>query len=69
MLVVKDPYVAYAILAQYMDSTPKRLKAAASAVVSDATLGQHISIGANAVIEDGVILGDNVVIGAGCFYR
>ncbi|QQF76283.1 UDP-3-O-(3-hydroxymyristoyl)glucosamine N-acyltransferase [Histophilus somni] len=69
LLVVKDPYVAYAILAQYMDSTPKAAQGIhQSAVVSDtATLGQHVSIGANAVIEDGVILGDNVVIGAGCF--
>ncbi|WP_406811956.1 UDP-3-O-(3-hydroxymyristoyl)glucosamine N-acyltransferase [Histophilus somni] len=69
LLVVKDPYVAYAILAQYMDSTPKAAQGIhQSAVISDtATLGQHVSIGANAVIEDGVILGDNVVIGAGCF--
>lgn len=69
LLVVKDPYVAYAILAQYMDSTPKAAQGIhQSALVSDtATLGQHVSIGANAVIEDGVILGDNVVIGAGCF--
>ncbi|ACA31203.1 UDP-3-O-(3-hydroxymyristoyl)glucosamine N-acyltransferase [Histophilus somni] len=69
LLVVKDPYVAYAILAQYMDSTPKAAQGIhQSAVISDtAKLGQHVSIGANAVIEDGVILGDNVVIGAGCF--
>ena len=23
LLIVKDPYVAYAVLAQYMDTTPK----------------------------------------------
>lgn len=27
LLIVKDPYVAYAVLAQYMDSTPKALLA------------------------------------------
>lgn len=69
LLIVNDPYVAYAILAQYMDSTPKAASGIApSAVVSpSAKLGQNVSIGANAVIEDEAELGDNVVIGAGCF--
>ena len=69
LLIVQNPYVAYAILAQYMDTT---LKAAAdiapSAVISEtASLGENVSIGANAVIEDGAVIGDNAVIGAGCF--
>ncbi|MFZ7109363.1 UDP-3-O-(3-hydroxymyristoyl)glucosamine N-acyltransferase [Avibacterium avium] len=69
LLIVKDPYVAYAVLAQYMDSTPKAAAGiAASAVISaSAKLGENVSIGANAVIEDEVELGDNVIIGAGCF--
>ncbi|MFZ7230060.1 UDP-3-O-(3-hydroxymyristoyl)glucosamine N-acyltransferase [Avibacterium avium] len=69
LLIVKDPYVAYAVLAQYMDSTPKAAAGiAASAVISaTAKLGENVSIGANAVIEDDVELGDNVIIGAGCF--
>ncbi|TCP94970.1 UDP-3-O-[3-hydroxymyristoyl] glucosamine N-acyltransferase [Cricetibacter osteomyelitidis] len=69
LLIVKDPYVAYAILAQYMDSTPKAASnIAESAVISDtAKLGNNVSVGANTVIEDGVELGDEVVIGAGCF--
>ncbi|MFZ7187382.1 UDP-3-O-(3-hydroxymyristoyl)glucosamine N-acyltransferase [Avibacterium avium] len=69
LLIVKDPYVAYAVLAQYMDSTPKAAAGiAASAVISaTAKLGENVSIGANAVIEDEVELGDNVIIGAGCF--
>ena len=29
-------------------------------------MGENVSIGANAVIEEGVVLGDNVIIGAGC---
>ncbi len=69
LLIVKDPYVAYAVLAQYMDSTPKAAAGiASSAVISaSAKLGENVSIGANAVIEDDVELGDNVIIGAGCF--
>ncbi|TPH26791.1 UDP-3-O-(3-hydroxymyristoyl)glucosamine N-acyltransferase [Haemophilus haemolyticus] len=69
LLIVKDPYVAYAILAQYMDTTPKAAQGIApSAVVSShASLGENVSIGANTVIEDGVVLGDNVIIGANCF--
>ncbi|POY42638.1 UDP-3-O-(3-hydroxymyristoyl)glucosamine N-acyltransferase [Avibacterium endocarditidis] len=69
LLIVKDPYVAYAVLAQYMDSTPKAAAGIApSAVISaSAKLGENVSIGANAVIEDEVELGDNVIIGAGCF--
>ncbi|MDO4429790.1 MAG: UDP-3-O-(3-hydroxymyristoyl)glucosamine N-acyltransferase [Lonepinella koalarum] len=69
IIVVKNPYVAYALLAQYMDTTPKAAeKIAKSAVISESVLlGENVSIGENAVIEEGVIIGDNAVIGAGCF--
>lgn len=69
LIIVVNPYLAYAQLAQYMDSTPKAANGiASSAVVSpDAKLGQNVSIGANAVIESGVEIGDDAVIGAGCF--
>lgn len=69
LLIVKDPYVAYAVLAQYMDSTPKAAAGIAPSAVISATakLGENVSIGANAVIEDEVELGDNVIIGPGCF--
>ncbi len=68
-LVVKNPYLTYARMAQLLDTTPAPSKdIAASAVISDtAILGNNVSVGANAVIESGVVLGDNVVIGAGCF--
>ncbi|MGL5186499.1 MAG: UDP-3-O-(3-hydroxymyristoyl)glucosamine N-acyltransferase, partial [Plesiomonas shigelloides] len=68
-LVVANPYLAYALLAQYMDTTPQPAQdIAPSAVIADnVQLGQNVSIGANAVIESGVVLGDGVVIGAGCF--
>ncbi|TNH06962.1 UDP-3-O-(3-hydroxymyristoyl)glucosamine N-acyltransferase [Testudinibacter sp. TR-2022] len=69
LIVVNDPYIAYALIAQLMDATPKAASGIAkSAVLSPSViLGDNVSIGANAVIEDGVVLADNVVIGAGCF--
>lgn len=69
LIVVGNPYVAYAILAQYMDTTPNPAEnIAESAVISpDAKLGHNVSVGANAVIESGVEIGDDAVIGAGCF--
>ncbi|KJY82318.1 UDP-3-O-(3-hydroxymyristoyl) glucosamine N-acyltransferase [Vibrio galatheae] len=69
VLVVEDPYVAFAKVAQALDTTPSPAQSiAASAVIADdVTLGDNVSVGANAVIESGVTLGDNVVIGAGCF--
>ncbi|WP_100752197.1 UDP-3-O-(3-hydroxymyristoyl)glucosamine N-acyltransferase [Vibrio salilacus] len=69
VLVVEDPYVAFARVAQALDTTPlPASEIAPSAVVAaDVKLGSNVSIGANAVIESGVELGDNAVIGAGCF--
>ncbi|KUI98448.1 UDP-3-O-[3-hydroxymyristoyl] glucosamine N-acyltransferase [Vibrio sp. MEBiC08052] len=69
VLVVNDPYVAFAKVAQALDTTPAPASGIAASVViaEDAVLGSNVSIGANSVIESGVVLGDNVVIGAGCF--
>ncbi|WP_323664208.1 UDP-3-O-(3-hydroxymyristoyl)glucosamine N-acyltransferase [Pectobacterium carotovorum] len=68
-LVVKNPYLTYARMAQLLDTTPQpATDIAPSAVIApDATLGQNVSVGANAVIESGAQLGDGVVIGSGCF--
>ncbi len=68
-LVLRDPYLGYALTAQILDTTPAcATDIAPSAYVSpSAKLGAGVSIGHNAVIEDGVELGDNVQIGAGCF--
>lgn len=68
-LVVKDPYLSYARMAQILDTTPSPAQSIAQSAVVDSSvrLGYNIAIGANAVIESGVQLGDNVVIGAGCF--
>jgi UDP-3-O-[3-hydroxymyristoyl] glucosamine N-acyltransferase len=68
-LVMDNPYMGYAILANLLDNTPKvACGIHPSAVIAvDVTLGDNVSIGANAVIESGVQLADNVSIGAGCF--
>ncbi|VFP85893.1 UDP-3-O-(3-hydroxymyristoyl)glucosamine N-acyltransferase [Candidatus Erwinia haradaeae] len=68
-LIVSDPYLAYARIAQLFDRTPKpAIRTAQSAVIDrTACLGKRVVIGANAVIESDVVLGDDVIIGAGCF--
>jgi len=68
-LVMDNPYMGYAILANLLDSTPKvACGIHKSAVIADdVSLGDNVSIGANAVIESGVQLADDVSIGAGCF--
>ncbi|MFC0141972.1 UDP-3-O-(3-hydroxymyristoyl)glucosamine N-acyltransferase [Erwinia mallotivora] len=69
VLVVNNPYLTYARMAQILDSTPQPASDIAPSAVIDpsATLGKNVSVGANAVIESDVTLGDNVVIGPGCF--
>ncbi|AAP96039.1 UDP-3-O-(3-hydroxymyristoyl)glucosamine N-acyltransferase [[Haemophilus] ducreyi] len=69
LLIVKDPYLAYALLAQYMDDLPKSANEISESAVISATakLGKNVSIGANVVIESGVELADDITIGAGCF--
>ncbi|WP_395479635.1 UDP-3-O-(3-hydroxymyristoyl)glucosamine N-acyltransferase [Candidatus Curculioniphilus buchneri] len=68
-LVVENPYLAYARIVQLMNAIPKELENISSkAVISkDTNLGQRLTIGANTVIESGVILEDDVIIGPGCF--
>ncbi|MCV9879157.1 UDP-3-O-(3-hydroxymyristoyl)glucosamine N-acyltransferase [Brenneria izbisi] len=68
-LVVKNPYLTYARMAQLMDTTPlPAADIAPSAVIApDVALGRQVAIGANAVIESGAQLGDGVIIGPGCF--
>ncbi|MCJ8297220.1 MAG: UDP-3-O-(3-hydroxymyristoyl)glucosamine N-acyltransferase [Colwellia sp.] len=68
-LVMDNPYMGYAILANLLNSTPKvACGIHASAVIADdVSIGKNVSVGANAVIESGAQLADNVSIGAGCF--
>jgi UDP-3-O-[3-hydroxymyristoyl] glucosamine N-acyltransferase len=68
-LVMDNPYMGYALLANLLDTTPKVADGihVSAIIADDVTLGENVSIGANAVIESGVTLADNVSIGAGCF--
>ncbi|WP_457913919.1 UDP-3-O-(3-hydroxymyristoyl)glucosamine N-acyltransferase [Candidatus Gillettellia adelgis] len=68
-LVVKNPYLTYAYMAQLMDTTPVPAQnISPSAVISPMVkLGKHVAIGAHTVIEQSAVIGDNVVIGPGCF--
>jgi UDP-3-O-[3-hydroxymyristoyl] glucosamine N-acyltransferase len=65
-LVVSDPYVSYALVAQIFDTTPACAEGIAESAVIHPTaiLGENVSIGPNVVIEAGVQLGDGVQIGA-----
>jgi UDP-3-O-[3-hydroxymyristoyl] glucosamine N-acyltransferase len=69
MLVVKNPYIAYARLSSVFDSIKEpSIGVHSSAVIGEeCILGANISIGANAVIGTGVTLGDGVVVGPGCY--
>lgn len=68
-LIVNDPYVAFAKIAQLLDSTPDAASSIHPSAVIDSSvkLGVNVAIGANAVIAAGAEIGDNVQIGAGCF--
>ncbi|ASJ96203.1 UDP-3-O-(3-hydroxymyristoyl)glucosamine N-acyltransferase [Shewanella marisflavi] len=67
-VILNDPYVGFARVAQLLDTTPKAAEAIHATAVVDpsAQLGEGVAIGANAVIGANVILGENVQIGPGC---
>jgi UDP-3-O-[3-hydroxymyristoyl] glucosamine N-acyltransferase len=67
-LIVSDPYVGFARVAQLLDTTPKVASGihASAQIDPSAIIGDGVAIGANAVIGANVILGENVQIGPGC---
>lgn len=68
-LVVKDPYIAFARVAQLLDTTPLPASTIhpSAIIADDVSIGADVAIGAKAVIESGVSIGDGAIIGAGCF--
>jgi len=68
-IVVKDPYVSYAILAQLLDSTPLPSDSIhpTAVIAPSATIGNNVCIGANTVIEADVVIGDNCYLGPNGF--
>lgn len=68
-LVMANPYLGFAIVAQTLDTTPKQATGVhpSAVIAQDVTIPSSASIAANVVIESGAKIGDNVQIGAGCF--
>lgn len=68
VLVVDNPYLAFAQVSHLFDPKPKATAGIhPSAVVAvDACVDPSASIGANAVIESGAVIGAGCVIGAAC---
>ena len=64
LLVVDDPYLGYAKVAQLFDITPKpALGIDSSASISNkALIGRDVAICANAVVDDGAVVGDNCIM-------
>lgn len=68
-LVVKDPYVAFAKVAQLLDTTPAAASGVHATALIDpsAIVAASAQIGPHVVISKNAVIGDNVQIGAGCF--
>ncbi len=66
-LVMSDPYVGFARVAQLLDTTPVIAQGiAADAVVEEgAILGQNVALGHNVTVMKGAKLGNNVQLAAG----
>ncbi|WP_261815761.1 UDP-3-O-(3-hydroxymyristoyl)glucosamine N-acyltransferase [Vibrio gallicus] len=69
VLVVADPYVAFAKVAQALDipELPAVGIATSAHIASDAIVGENVSVGPNATIESGAVIGDGASIGAGAY--
>lgn len=69
-LELENPYLGYARLSHLFDplaNQPSRGVHPAATVSPQASLGAHVEVGANCVIEAGVEIADDCVIGAGSF--
>lgn len=68
-LIVPDPYVAFAKVAQLLDTTPRAASgiAATAQIDPSAVIGEGVAIGHHAVISAGAVIGAGCQIGAGCF--
>ncbi len=65
-ILVQDPYLAFAKVAQLLDTTPMPNPGIHESVKigKNVTLGSAVSIAPGCVLEDDCIIGDQVVIGA-----
>lgn len=65
-ILVKDPYLAFAKVAQLLDTTPiaEKIIHPLAQVDTSVQLGKNISIAAGCVIEKNCVIGDEVCLGA-----
>lgn len=65
-LVMTDPYVGFAKVAQLLDTTPEICSAIhPTAIVEEgAVLGKNVSLAPHAYVQKGAVIGDNVQLGA-----
>lgn len=68
-IVLDNPYLGYAKLAQKMDTTPRQKAGIHPSAVVDETaiIDASAAIGANSVIAAGAVIGAQVMIGANCY--
>ncbi|WP_031491346.1 UDP-3-O-(3-hydroxymyristoyl)glucosamine N-acyltransferase [Succinivibrio dextrinosolvens] len=65
-LVLDDPYVGFAKVAQLLDSTPAVSEGVHPSAVVDETavLGQNVALGPGVHVQKGAVIGNNVQLGA-----
>ena len=69
-VIVANPYVSYAKLAQFMDTTPRSASTGihpSATIHPSAIISDSAAIGANSVIEADCVIADNVQIGPNSF--
>lgn len=66
VLVMKNPYLGYAKVAQLFDTTPSGNQQVhpTAVIADDALIGEAVTIGANTVVASGVVIADGVHLGA-----
>jgi len=65
LLVVEDPYMAYAWLSgKFVEARPAAGIHPSAVIADSAEIGSGVHVGANAVILDGAVIADNTIIGA-----
>ena len=68
-VLCKDPYLAYAKIAQLLDTTPLLTENTKSneTIHPSAKVGKNVSFGSGVVVSENCLIGDNVVIGCNSF--
>ncbi|WP_371372726.1 UDP-3-O-(3-hydroxymyristoyl)glucosamine N-acyltransferase [Thalassotalea aquiviva] len=68
-LVLDNPYLGFALVAQILDTTPNPASdiATSAVIAADASIAEGVCIGANSVIESGAVIEQGACIGANCF--